>query len=260
MQNLTIALFQFDICWENKLDNRIKIEKVLTSNKLADCDLLLLPEMFSTGFSMNTDATAETMEGSTVDWLKHNAKEFNISIVGSLPIKNENEIFNRLVYVKPNGEVKSYDKRHLFVLGNEQVHFNPGNKQLIVEINGLKVCFMICYDLRFPVWSRNIKTEPYDVLIYVANWPDQRALAWKTLLAARAIENQCYVVGLNRIGEDPFKNKHSGHSYVFNFDGENLLTAENEEAIYKMTFFKDKIETYRSSFPFLESSDDFKIN
>ncbi len=259
MQSLNVAFFQFDIAWENPELNRNKIDSYLSNADLNEIDLLLLPEMFNTGFSMNTIETAETMNGFTVSWMLENAKKYNTSFAGSLAIVENKKVYNRLVVAQPDGKIDFYDKRHLFVLGNEQHNFEPGSQQLVLNIKGFNVSFFVCYDLRFPVWCRNGNENPSDLYVFVANWPDQRALAWKTLLCARAIENQTNVIGLNRIGEDPFNNTHNGNSFAFNFEGKILIEAKNEEFLYRCSFSKTEIETYRTNFPFRSSADKFNI-
>ncbi len=206
---LKITIIQSELVWENSAQNRqVFLEKIKSISEVVD--LIILPEMFTTGFTMNPEKVAETMDGETIHWLKYLAKEKNTAITGSLIIKEGNKYYNRLVFVHPTGEIKTYDKRHTFTLAGEDKIYTAGNKKLIVAYKGWKICPMICYDLRFPVWSRN--TDDYNLLIYVANWPKPRITAWSTLLKARAIENMSYVVGVNRIGADDNGHEYSGNS------------------------------------------------
>ncbi|HBK70487.1 MAG TPA: amidohydrolase, partial [Flavobacteriaceae bacterium] len=209
---LKITIIQSELVWENSAQNRqVFLEKIKSISEVVD--LIILPEMFTTGFTMNPEKVAETMDGETIHWLKYLAKEKNTAITGSLIIKEGNKYYNRLVFVHPTGEIKTYDKRHTFTLAGEDKIYTAGNKKLIVAYKGWKICPMICYDLRFPVWSRN--TDDYNLLIYVANWPKPRITAWSTLLKARAIENMSYVVGVNRIGADDNGHEYSGNSAAY---------------------------------------------
>ena len=199
MKDLQIAIIQTDILWEDIEGNLKKFSKLISTIDQS-VDLIVLPEMFSTGFSMRSNEMAESMDGKAVLWMKEMASSTNACITGSVIIKDMGKNYNRLIWATPNGEVSHYDKRHLFRMSKEQEHFSAGEKKLIVELKGWKICPLICYDLRFPVWARN--KENYELLIYVANWPAPRKKVWETLLQARAIENISYVVGVNRIGED----------------------------------------------------------
>uniref|UniRef100_A0A4W5LTR6 CN hydrolase domain-containing protein n=1 Tax=Hucho hucho TaxID=62062 RepID=A0A4W5LTR6_9TELE len=220
MFKMKIALIQSSLAWENPEKNRNTFEKKI--NAIEDkVDLIILPEMFTTGFTMEPNAVAETMHGETLTWLKHLAKAKNSAITGSLVITENGNFYNRMVFVFPSGEVCSYDKKHLFTLAGEDKVYTGGNKKIIVEYLGWKICPLVCYDLRFPVFARN--TEDYDLLIYVANWPKTRINAWDALLKARAIENMSYTVGVNRIGEDNNGHQYNGHTQVVNFLGEYIL-------------------------------------
>ena len=203
MQPLTITLIQTNLHWENKAANLLQLEQKIKAIE-ERTEIVVLPEMFSTGFSMNNELLAEDMNGETVNWMKRVSAENKIVLTGSIIIKENENFFNRLIWMLPNGEYGVYDKRHLFGFGNETEHYSAGNKRLIASVKGWKINLQICYDLRFPVWARQNSADKneteYDVLIYVANWPERRSHAWKTLLCARAIENQCYVVGVNKIG------------------------------------------------------------
>ena len=196
---MKIAIFQTKLVWEAPKENRNLIQEYIDSCE-DNFDLIVLPEMFTSGFTMNPEAVAESMNGDTIQWLQLNAKNRNCAIVGSLVIEENGNYFNRLVFVFPSGKIEHYDKRHLFTLAGEEKVYKRGEEKLIVEYNGWRICPLVCYDLRFPVFSRNV--ENYDLLIYVANWPKPRINAWNALLKARAIENISYALGVNRIGFD----------------------------------------------------------
>ena len=256
-ENLNIALIQSNLVWENPAENRrVFTEKIIALSSIID--IVVLPEMFTTGFSMNPDKHAESMSGETVLWMQKIANENQIAIVGSIIIKENNKYFNRLIFVHPNGKIDVYDKRHLFTYGGEDKAYSSGNKRLIVKYKDWKICPMICYDLRFPVWSRN--DLGYDILIYVANWPKPRISAWNTLLKARAIENMSYTIGLNRIGIDGNKLEYSGHSQGFDMLGKELISSENKsEYVFEITLDKDILIETRNRFQFLKDKDSFTI-
>lgn len=221
-------------------------------------DLILLPELFSTGFSMNTAILAEDMEGPTTRWLKKMASALSCCITGSLIIKEKGKFFNRLVFMYPSGEFSVYDKRHLFRMGKEHEYFNPGTKKMIVEYKNWKIRPLICYDLRFPVWSRNCMD--YDVLIYLANWPESRKNVWEALLKARAIENLCYVIGVSRVGKDGNQINHTGQSMVFDYKGiEILRLPENVDTIGSVSLNKDELNRFRCTFPVHLDADKFRF-
>ncbi|MEJ7586048.1 MAG: nitrilase-related carbon-nitrogen hydrolase [Ferruginibacter sp.] len=245
-------------------------------------EIVILPEMFSTGFSMNVQSLGETMEGETVQWMKDVAANNKIILAGSLIIREGNDYFNRLIWMLPNGQFGYYDKRHLFAYAGEDKSFTAGNKRLIASVKGWKLNLQICYDLRFPVWARNRSLQTgrvppessadipdaetalaagpeYDILVYVANWPEKRNHAWKTLLCARAIENQCYVVGVNRVGRDGNNINSSGNSLVIDPLGEVLYHMAEEEGMFTITFHKEQLEEIRAKFPFWKDSDDFTL-
>lgn len=224
-------------------------------------EIIVLPEMFSTGFSMKPETLAEEMNGATLEWMKQLAGERKVILTGSLIIKEKDNFYNRLIWMLPNGEYGTYDKRHLFAYGDEHNHYSPGNKRLIASVKGWKINLQVCYDLRFPVWVRQQinETPEYDVIVYVANWPERRITAWKTLLQARAIENQCYVIGVNRVGHDGNHIYHSGDSMVIDPLGELLYHKKDEEDIFTITIQKDKLEEVRNRFPFWRDADDFNI-
>jgi len=231
-------------------------EKILSISK--PTEVVVLPEMFSTGFSMRPEKLAETMEGETLRWMKRMASAKAIVLTGSVIIEENNQYFNRLVWMLPNGDVGYYDKRHLFAYADEDQHYSAGSKRLIASVNGWKINLLVCYDLRFPVWSRQDQAR-YDVLIYVANWPERRIRAWKTLLQARAIENQCYVVGVNRVGEDGNGIHYSGESMVVDASGETLYQNKDEEDIFTVALDSSDLETIRRKFPFWKDADKFNI-
>ena len=257
MQDLKIVLIQIDLVWENPKQNKNNIDKKIDaiSEKI---DLIILPEMFTTGFTMNPYDFAETMDGEVILWLKSVAKTKNTAITGSLIIKENGKYYNRLVFVFPSGEIQIYDKRHTFTFAGEDKVFTAGNNRLIIDYKGWKICPLICYDLRFPVWARNV--ENYDVLLYVANWPKPRINAWNTLLKARAIENMCYCFGVNRVGVDSRGNTYTGNSSVYDSLGEKISTIKPDiEAIEIVVLNKDLLIKNRREFQFLNDRDDFKL-
>ena len=255
--DLQIAIIQADLIWEKPIENKAKFDKFF--NEIENVDLIILPEMFTTGFSMTPKPFAESMQGETINWMKENAKKINAAIVGSIIIEEENHFYNRMLFVHPNGHIEHYDKRHTFTLAGEHKEYSSGKNKLIVEFKGWKICPLICYDLRFPVWSRNV--ENYDVLIYSANWPKPRINAWKTLLKARAIENMSFCIGVNRVGVDANDYQYNGNSIAIDFLGNELTdVSEDTEKIIYATFKKDDLEKIRSKLPFLEDKDVFTIN
>jgi len=255
-EDLKIALLQFDLVWEKPNKNRDQIDEYLES--INSADLILLPEMFSTGFSVKSTHLAETMQGETVEWMKKIAHKKDAVICGSLMIIEAENIYNRLLWVEPNGTIQHYDKRHLFSLINEEKHITAGNNRLIVRYKGWKICPLICYDLRFPVFSRN--DVNYDLCFYLANWPNKRITAWDTLLKARAIENQSYIIGVNRVGVDGYNAEYSGHSQVFDPMGEVIAAApENEIGWIEVSLSKDHLTKTRSRMPFLLDIDCFNL-
>ena len=258
MEDLKIALVQTTLVWENHSANLELMDKHLA--KINTADLIVLPEMFTTGFSMEPARVAEKMNGKTMNWLTQKAKEKNAVITGSFIVEENGKYYNRLIWMKPSGSFEHYDKRHLFRMAGENNQYHEGSKKLIVELKGWKICPLICYDLRFPVWSRNIQNE-YDVLLFTANWPEARNFAWKSLLPARAIENQCYVVAVNRVGMDGKALHYSGDSVVLNFLGKPLETANSgkEEIIEAILKFED-LEKFRKAFPASLDQDKFEIN
>jgi len=252
---MKIALIQTTLIWENPNENRSLIQHKI--NAISQyVDLIVLPEMFTSGFTMNPKNVAETMQGETISWLKDVAKTKNCALTGSLVIEENGNYFNRSVFVFPNGEIQQYDKRHLFTLAGEDQVYTSGTEKLIVEYKGLKICPLICYDLRFPVFSRNI--EGYDLLIYVANWPKLRINAWDILLKARAVENMCYVIGVNRVGLDD-NNHEFGHSQAIDFLGNYIIEPHETEDVFVVELSKEKMLETRSKLAFLNDKDDFEI-
>ena len=281
MSHLTFTLIQTNLHWEDKTANLQMLEEKINSIQ-HPTQIVVLPEMFNTGFSMKPEELAEPMNGPTVEWMKKIAAEKRVVVTGSLMISqaapsdqtieaNESgqtgkagptKYFNRLIWMLPNGQQGVYDKRHLFGYADEDKHYTAGTKRLIASVNGWKINLQVCYDLRFPVWARQQSKdhEPeFDILIYVANWPERRVHAWKTLLTARAIENQCYVIGVNRTGEDGNGVYHSGSSMVIDAMGEVLYEKEHEEDIHTITLSKEKLEEIRHKLPFLKDGDAFSI-
>jgi predicted amidohydrolase len=260
-QSLTISGIQADLHWEDKAANFKMLEEKINSIK-QKTELIILPEMFSTGFSMKPEQLAEDMNGEAIKWMKRISAEKKAIITGSLIIK-DGEYFNRLIWMLPNGQFGVYDKRHLFAYADEEKHYRQGNKRLVTSVNGWKVLPLICYDLRFPVWSRQrpVNGSPeYDLLIYVANWPERRVNAWKTLLQARAIENQCYVAGINRVGNDGNDIHYSGESLVVDPMGEILYQKAEAEDVFTVTLQRDHLEAVRKKLPFWKDADAFEIN
>lgn len=250
------ALIQASLFWENPAANRNHFEEKI--NAITEkVDLIVLPEMFSTGFTMNPKAVAETMQGDTILWLKSLAKVKNSAITGSLIIKENGNFYNRLVFVFPSGAIQFYDKRHLFTLAGEDKVYTSGKEKLIIEYLGWKICLLICYDLRFPAFSRN--SEDYDVLIYVANWPKIRTNAWDALLKARAIENMSYAIGANRIGTDANGYEYIGHSQAVDFLGNYVLEPQESEGFFILELNKEKMLETREKLGFLNDRDFFEI-
>ncbi len=254
---LNLALIQTNVLWENIEQNIANFNAKIDSLS-SNIDLVILPEMFATGFSMQPQNCAESMDGMSVMWMKETAIKKQIAIVGSLIIKENEHYYNRLLFVYPTGEMETYDKRHLFSYGGEDKMYSAGNKRLIVNYKGWKICPLICYDLRFPVWSRN--TANFDILIYVANWPKPRINAWDALLKARAIENICYTIGVNRVGEDANNLEYIGHSQVNDMLGNEIAKSQVEtETIIECALDKNLLNKTRNKLQFLNDKDSFSI-
>lgn len=262
MPSLTCTLIQSILHWKDKQANLKMFEKKIASIQ-QKTEVIILPEMFNTGFVMEPETLAEKMDGETMQWIKNTSAKYNIVLTGSLMIEEDNNYYNRLIWMLPNGNCGYYDKRHLFAYANEHKHFSEGNKRLIASVKGWRLNMLVCYDLRFPVWSRQcVKDDKpeYDVLIYVANWPAKRSLAWQSLLQARAIENQCYVIGVNRVGDDGNHHKYNGDSMVINALGEIIYHKENEEDIFTVTLDDAHLAEVREYFPFWKDGDKFFIS
>ena len=267
MNDLKVTIVQSLLHWEN-----IDLNLEMFSKKLAllnePCDLIILPEMFNTGFTMRSKELAEPPGGKTMQWMAQQAKEKKSVIAGSLIVKENNDYFNRLIWMLPDGSYKVYDKRHLFRMAGEHENFSAGQQRIIVNLKGWNICPLVCYDLRFPVWSRNknqsknrISDEPeYDCLIYLANWPERRSYAWKTLLQARAIENQCYLIGVNRIGIDGKDILYSGDSAVIDPKGTIISTTKpHEESMETVSLSYQDLMDFRKAFPVGLDGDDFEM-
>lgn len=255
MQDLKVSLIQTKQFWEDKRKNLAHFDKHL-SKISSDTDLIILPEMFHTSFSMHSEELAETMSGEGVTWLKEKARTHNAAIVASLIITENNKFFNRMVFVEPSGKIHTYDKRKLFGLAKEDNHYSPGEKNTVVQYKGWKIALQVCYDLRFPELVRNKVNSngesDYDIIIYVANWPKKRSVHWKVLLQARAIENQSYVLAVNRVGSDDNGLDYSGDSSVINALGEILAQKSKNEAIIEKTLTSEDLKTTREKLPFLK--------
>lgn len=266
MKNLTVSILQLDLAWENPTENLNAIERQI--QKLSSADIAVLPEMFSTGFSMDSSRLAEQMDGGTIKRLKKLANQYDTAIIGSFICEEAGFYYNRLVFIHPNGSILHYDKRHLFRMADEDHYFKAGEEKLIVNYKGWKILPLVCYDLRFPIWSRNVfetdrKTyvkSSYDVLIYIANWPKARVGAWDKLLQARAIENQAYVIGVNRVGADGNDILYSGNSAVIDPKGEYILEPIIDDEISTSTELDyQELANFREKFPVGMDADNFEL-
>lgn len=263
MSDLKIALIQADLHWENADANLAMFEeKIWQIND--EVDLIVLPEMFSTGFSMNPEPLAEVPGLKTEKWLKQMAAQKNALVGGSYIVNEGGDYFNRFVAAHPDGKVEKYDKRHLFSLAKEENFFKAGDDRLVIEFRGWKICPLICYDLRFPVWAKNnfdkvADTFEYDLLLYVASWPKPRIAAWDSLLKGRAVENQCYVAGVNRVGKDANDYEYIGHTQMIDYYGLEMDKMVNNEGTIIQNLSINDLMTYRKRFPFLADSDQFNI-
>jgi omega-amidase len=294
MQDLSVTIIQTSLYWENPTANLANLEEKIATIS-TQSDLIILPEMFTTGFTMNVKSVAEPMNFTTFKWMRQQAKQTKAVITGSYIVKEGENYYNRLLWMRPDGTFEKYDKRHLFRMGGEYHHFAGGSERLIVELKGWKICPLICYDLRFPVWSRNVQEgkrrkeegdgskeedrnilsdklishtsyiQPhtsylsYDLLIYVANWPAVRSQVWDTLLQARAIENQSYCIGVNRVGSDEMGLNYSGNSAVIDFKGNPLFYQKDSEVINNQILSKQKLDDFRTKFPAYLDADEFEI-
>ena len=262
VQDLRVLLVQPDVVWHNAGENLSRIESVLSRSEAAD--LIVLPEMFTTGFTMEPALVAESPDGRTFDWMRGQAAAHDASVVGSVVVAEHGAFYNRLLWVRPDGSAESYDKHHLFRMSGEHERYVPGGQRLIVDWRGWRVCPLVCYELRFPVWSRNVYTPAtdalaVDLLVYVANWPASRAGIWRTLLAARAIENSCYSVGVNRVGVDGNDVSYSGNSGAFSPTAQ-VLDLDAEIASASITLSRRKLDEYRRTFPAHLDADAFQLD
>ena len=256
MSTLNVTIVQADLLWQDAAGNRQHFTTVIEGLQ-APTDLIVLPEMFTTGFSMDAPVLAETMDGDSVTWMRDMAASSNAAICGSLIIADNQQYFNRFICVSPAGDLQCYDKRHLFRLADEQSHYAAGAELLTFDLKDFRICPMVCYDLRFPVWSRN--RGLYDLLLYVANWPERRHHAWATLLRARAIENLCYVAGVNRTGIDGNDIPYSGGSSIIDFLGEDLANLGDHAGTVSVELDLEKLRAFRERFAFHKDADSFAI-
>lgn len=262
MSDLTVSLVQANLHWEDIAANLAMFDQKIDAIK-ERTEVIVLPEMFSTGFSMQPEKLAQTMDGTAVQWMKQKAKQKNAIITGSLIIEENGQYYNRLIWMLPNGQFGAYNKRHRFGFAGEDNHYEAGDKRLIASVKGWKICLTVCYDLRFPVWSRNTIKEDgqaeYDVLVNVANWPERRNVPWKALLQARAIENQCYMIGVNRVGNDGNNIYHSGDTSLIDPIGEIIYQKAHDEDVFTYTLSRQHLDELRGKFPFMKDADRFMI-
>jgi omega-amidase len=256
MSDLRLTLVQTDLFWQDPAANRRMLDDKLRALAGAT-DLIVLPEMFTTGFTMEPERAAEAAHGPSIDWMRDTARALNAVVTGSIPTRDGGRFYNRLTWMRPDGTYATYDKRHLFRMAEEHDHYTAGTRRLVVELNGWRVCPMICYDLRFPVWSRN--RGDYDALIYLANWPSRRRHAWHTLLKARAVENLCYCIGVNRVGADGNAVAHGGDTMAFDFLGQSMFRDSEGPFIQTVTLARAALDEHRSLFPAHMDADRYKI-
>ncbi|MDX2136017.1 MAG: amidohydrolase [Saprospiraceae bacterium] len=251
---MRITLLQTALVWEKPGANRRRLAEKLETLS-GHTDLVLLPEMFTTGFSMNAGALAEPMDGPTVQWMQEQAGQLGAALCGSFICRENDAFFNRLLFVRPGGDFSVYDKKHLFKLAGEHEHYTPGSRQVAVEWMGWRIRPLVCYDLRFPEWARNQPEAPYDLLLYVANWPERRAHHWRTLLPARAVENQAYVAALNIVGADGNGHAYAGDSAVIDFNGQPLAQLHGHEGVVTVPLERNPLLDFRQKLPFLADMD-----
>ncbi|HEY0895151.1 MAG TPA: nitrilase family protein [Sphingobacteriaceae bacterium] len=259
MSTLKITTFQAYLFWENTEKNLQNLGLRLSSIR-EKTDLIVLPEMFNTGFTMNADRLAEEMGGRSMQWMNEQARKFDSVVTGTLIIRENGNFYNRLIWMRPDGTYEYYDKRHLFSLAREEETFTAGDKKLFVELNGFIIRPIICYDLRFPVWLRNTRDESYDMLLLVASWPERRSHHWRTLIPARAVENQAYVVAVNRVGHDGNEIYHSGDSMCIDPNGKVVYYKPNDEDLYTFSINKAEVTRARQDFPFQSDADSFRLD
>ncbi|MFZ3044737.1 MAG: amidohydrolase [Desulfatirhabdiaceae bacterium] len=255
MRDLTVSLIQTDLVWENSEANLTLMEEWIARLDMRT-DLIVLPEMFNTGFTMNAAELAQTMDGPAVTWLKQTALQNDCHVIGSVIVMDDGRYFNRLICAGPDGNVMTYDKRHLFRMMEEDRVYTAGTSRLTVDIDGWRIRPFICYDLRFPIWTRNLDNA-YDVAIFIANWPQKRAHHWNSLLVARAIENQCYVIGVNRVGRDGNGLRFSGDSAAINPTGDHLFQRSDVPGLHTLSLHHSSLLEYRNSFPAWKDADSF---
>ncbi len=256
MQNLRVTLVQTYLHWEDKAANLQQLEEKLAP-LAGHTDLVILPEMFTTGFTMNPAKLAEPMDGATLQWLSAQSQDLGAVVTGSFIAQEQNNFYNRLVWMRPDGSYEQYDKRHLFTYAQEHEHYTAGTQRLLVEWKGWKILPLICYDLRFPVWSRN--TDQYDLLIYIANFPERRSHAWKALLVARAIENQSFTIGVNRVGNDGNNIYYAGDSCLIDYNGQVIHQVSHLENVFTTTLTYASQVEFRKQFAFLQDQDPFSF-
>lgn len=262
LQKLRVHYIQSDLHWQSVEANLASFEEAIWRIE-GDSDLIILPEMFSTGFSMEAKAFAEPMNSKTFRWMKQQAAQTDAMVMGSYIVQEKGSHFNRLFAVAPDGQYHTYDKRHLFALAGEDEPYTQGDQKLVFEWRGWRICPMICYDLRFPVWARSERKgeqlHEYDLLVYVANWPSPRIHAWDVLLQARAVENIAYAVGVNRVGIDENGYEYPGHSAIVDYTGKVLCKHDDEAAIGSAMLDPDLLKKFRERFPFQADSDQFQV-
>ncbi len=258
MRDLKITLIQTELVWEDIESNLAGFDAKIDAIE-DDTHLIVLPEMFTTGFSMNAADLAQDMNGSSIAWVQEKSRQKNVDIVGSVIVKADGKFFNRLLWAKPDGKIFTYDKRHLFRMAGEEKVYSAGHENITVDLLGWKIRPFICYDLRFPVWTRNIAIQ-YDTAIFIANWPERRSWHWKLLLQARAIENQCYVIGVNRVGTDGNDHSYSGDSSIFDPWGNILFQKRNQACTHTAELSYDVLQKSRESFPVWMDADNDLIS
>lgn len=260
---IKVTTIQYNIVWENILANQQKIDQLLSTQLKTETDIVVLPEMFTTGFTMQPNNLAQTMQGETIAWLQQKSKQYNAVFCGSLIIQQAATFVNRFVAVAPNGNINIYDKKHLFTKAGEHENFSAGNQNIIFAVNGFKIRPLICYDIRFPIWCRNTLqangTPTYDILLVVANWPETRIWHWESLLIARAIENQCYVVAVNRVGTDGNQHHYNGYTMAIEPTGNIIYKVINKELVYTTTLSQNLLTEIRTQLPFLKDADRFTL-
>ena len=256
--DLTVSFIQTALHWHDAAASRAAFDRHL-AQLAAPTDLIVLPEMFSTGFSMDAAGQAEPMSGPTVAWLRETAAAHRAVVTGSVIIEEGGAYYNRLLWARPDGRLSHYDKRHLFTLAGEQRTYAPGRARLVEEWRGWRICPLICYDLRFPVWSRNRPAAPYDLLLYVANWPAVRRTAWTTLLRARALENVACALGVNRVGRDGLGHDYAGDSALIDAQGNYLVEAHDHDGAFTHTLRRAGLDEFRTRFGALNDGDDFVL-